>query len=188
MKDKAQRKTVTVLLIAVLIMFGFSFALVPLYRVACKKIGLNTSIPITTIPDAPVIMTAAETSVEKSRNLNVQFLSINNRQLSWEFYPRTKMIKVSPGEKVKVEYYAKNNTDQDMTVQAVPSMTPSESIKHFHKIECFCFSQQSLKAGESKNMALVFQVDKDLPKDVHTITLAYTLFDVTQHAKKKEQG
>ena len=67
-------------------------------------------------------------------------------------------------------------------------MTPTESISHFHKIECFCFNQQTLKAGEAKDMALVFQVDKDLPKDVHTITLAYTLFDATPQASKKEIG
>src|SRR5271170_6897502 len=100
MKDKSERKTIAILMMAVLIMFGFSFALVPLYRVACKKIGLNTSIPISTVPDEAVTLTSAEAKLAQLRDLNVQFLSINNRDLSWEFYPRTKMIKVRPGERV----------------------------------------------------------------------------------------
>lgn len=184
--QKALRKTIALLTLAVVIMFGFSFALVPLYRVACKKIGLNTSIPISNFADAP--LSVADSSVQFSRNLNVQFIAITNQGLAWDFRPLMKVVKVRPGEKIKVVFYAKNKTNKDMTVQAVPSMTPTESISHFHKLECFCFNQQSLKAGEAKNMALVFQVDKDLPKDVHTITLAYTLFDVTQQATKKELG
>ena len=185
--QKKQRKTIAILTLAVVFMFGFSFALVPLYRVACKKIGLNTSIPISNYPDAPVA--ASEAGGEKDvRNLMVQFIAVTNQGLAWDFIPQTRMIKVRPGEKAKVIFFAKNNTSKDMTVQAIPSMTPVESITHFHKLECFCFNQQSLKAGEEKNMALVFQVDKDLPKDVHTITLAYTLFDVTPKAIKKELG
>lgn len=184
--QKAQRKTIAILTLAVVVMFGFSFALVPLYKVACKKIGLNTSIPIQNFPDAPV---ASAGPMEKNlRSLTVQFIAITNQGLAWDFKPQAKIIQVRPGEKTKVIFFAKNNTHQDMTVQAIPSMTPVESISHFHKLECFCFSQQSLKAGEARNMALVFQVDKDLPKDVHTITLAYTLFDVTPKSMKKELG
>ena len=184
--QKAMRKTIVILALAVVIMFGFSFALVPLYRVACKKIGLNTSIPINNVPDAPVL--ANYSTAVLSRDLTVQFIAITNQGLAWEFRPQTQIIKVHPGEKTKVIFYAKNKTDKAMTVQAIPSITPTESINHFHKLECFCFNQQSLKAGEAKNMALVFQVDKDLPKDVHTITLAYTLFDVTPQAMQKEFG
>jgi len=176
--QKAQRKTIAILTLAVVIMFGFSFALVPLYRVACKKIGLNTSIPISNVPDTT--LAADDTPIELSRNLSVQFLTTTNQGLLWDFYPRTKIIGgIHPGAKVKVVFYARNNTNRDMTVQAVPSMTPTEAIKHFHKVQCFCFDKQSLKAGESKDMTLVFQVDKDLPPEVHTITLAYTLFDLT---------
>lgn len=185
-KEKAQRKTIAILTLATVIMFGFSFALVPLYRVACKKIGLNTSVPISDFPSTPVASLAG--SVEGLRSLNVQFIAIKNQGLAWDFHPQTKVIKVRPGERAKVIFYAKNRTAKDMTVQAIPSMTPTESISHFHKLECFCFNQQTLKAGEAKNMALVFQVDKDLPKEVHTITLAYTLFDVTPQAMKKELG
>ncbi len=183
---KTQRKTIAILTLAVVLMFGFSFALVPLYKVACKKIGLNTSIPIQSFPDAPVL--ASGPAEKNVRSLTVQFIAITNQGLAWDFKPQAKMIQVRPGDKAKILFFARNNTSQDMTVQAIPSMTPAESIGHFHKLECFCFNQQSLKAGEARNMALVFQVDKDLPKDVHTITLAYTLFDVTPKSKKKELG
>jgi cytochrome c oxidase assembly protein subunit 11 len=173
--QKSPRKTIGILVLVVAVMFGFSFALVPLYRLACKKIGLNTSVPLSNSPDRQ----AENSAVIMSRDVNVQFITMTNKGFAWDFYPLTKSVRVHPGASTKVIFYAKNNTKEDMTVQAIPSMTPTESISHFHKVECFCFNQQSLKAGEAKQMALVFQVDKDLPKDVHTITLAYTLFDAT---------
>jgi cytochrome c oxidase assembly protein subunit 11 len=184
--QKSLRKTTAILSLAVALMFGFSFALVPLYRLACKKIGLNTSIPINNFPDLSV--RAAQHSVAvMSRDLTVQFIGITNHGLAWDFRPQTKAVKIHPGVSTRIEFYAKNNTQKDMVVQAIPSMTPPESITHFHKIECFCFNQQTLKAGEAKNMVLVFQVDKDLPQDVHTITLAYTLFDATPPISKKKE-
>lgn len=185
MMSKKQRQTVALLVLAVAIMFGFSFALVPLYRIACKKIGLNTSIPISNLPDIPT----GTAEVVIGRDLTVQFVAMTHQGLRWDFHPKKTMVKIHPGENVKIYFYAKNTTQNTMVVQAVPSMTPAASITHFHKIECFCFNQQILKAGEAKDMALVFQVDKDLPQDIHTITLAYTLFDVTPtHSTHKELG
>ncbi len=105
--------------------------------------------------------------------------------MPWEFYPKTKSMVVHPGESNKVMFYAKNTTDKAMTVQAIPSMTPVESISHFHKIQCFCFNQQTLQPRESKDMPMIFRIDNDLPKDVHVITLAYTLFDVTPKKARK---
>jgi cytochrome c oxidase assembly protein subunit 11 len=107
--------------------------------------------------------------------------------MPWEFYPRTKSIRVHVGKNSKVFFYAKNTTDKDMTVQAIPSMTPVDAISHFHKIECFCFKQQSLNAHIDREMPLVFNIDKDLPKEVRVITLAYTLFDVTPNIPRKEK-
>jgi len=179
MKESPHRKVVGIMTLIVGLMFGFSFALVPLYKIACKKIGLNTSIPISSFADP---IAAKNSGVITSRDVTVQFIAMTNQGLPWDFYPKTKMVKMHPGETAKVLFYAKNKTHQDMKVQAIPSMTPVQSISHFHKIECFCFNQQSLKAGEVKDMALVFQVDKDLPKDIHTITLAYTLFDATRRS------
>jgi cytochrome c oxidase assembly protein subunit 11 len=173
--QKSQRKTIGYLTLAVFFMFGFSFALVPLYRVACKTIGLNTSLPIANFPDG----NGKGLVADLSRNVTVQFIALTNEGLAWDFKALNRAVKIHPGESTKVMFYAKNKTAKEMVVQAIPSMTPPESITHFHKIECFCFNHQILKAGEQKTMALVFQVDKDLPKEVHTITLAYTLFDAT---------
>lgn len=170
-----KRKTTAILVLAVVFMFGFSFALVPLYRIACKKIGLNTSTPVNNMPETEY----RNTAVVANRDITVQFFGIPNQGLPWDFRPDSKTVKIHPGENTRVTFYAKNNSKEEMVVQAVPSMTPAQSIRHFHKIECFCFNQQTLKAGEAKNMVLVFQVDKDIPKDVHTISLAYTLFDAT---------
>lgn len=169
--------------IVAVIMFGFCFAMVPLYSLICKTTGINTSVGTDLI--TPAVAEQLTESADTARGVTVQFVATNHMGMPWEFYPRTKFIRVHPGEKAKVYFYAKNTTGNPMTVQAVPSMTPTESISHFHKIECFCFRQQSLKGGESKDMALIFTVDKDLPKETHVITLAYTLFDVTPKATRK---
>lgn len=169
--------------IAAAIMFGFCFAMVPLYSLICKTTGINSSAPNTDLL-SPVSADTASTP-DLSREVTVQFVAIDHMGLPWDFYPKEKSVKIHPGENTKVYFFAKNTTDKPMTVQAIPSLTPSESIGHFHKIECFCFKQQSLKGHESKDMALIFNLDKDLPKQVHVITLAYTLFDVTPKALKK---
>lgn len=177
MSDKKSHRKIYLLggTIAAL-MFGFCFAMVPLYGLICKVTGINTSAPSgELVTPTQVGMTTAD----KNRDITIQFVAVNNMGLPWDFYPRTKTIQVHPGENTKVFFHAKNTTEKLMTVQAIPSMTPTDSISHFHKIECFCFRQQKLKGGESKEMPLIFHVDKDLPKDVRVITLAYTLFDTT---------
>lgn len=169
------------------IMFGFSFALVPLYSLLCKKIGVNTS-----IASAPLLTPAqaaeGNKQVDLTRTVTVQFVVINHNGMPWDFYPHVKSMKVHPGENNKVKFYAKNTTTKTMVLQAIPSMTPTEALAHFHKVECFCFNQQTLKGRENRDMALVFQIDKDLPKDIHVITLAYTLFDATPKEKDTRKG
>jgi cytochrome c oxidase assembly protein subunit 11 len=181
---KSHRKIYMIGGIVAALMFGFCFAMVPLYGLVCKWTGVNTSVPTAELV-TPVKATAA--AVDKTRDVTIQFVATNHMGLPWDFYPRTKSIRVHPGENTKVFFYAKNATEKLMSVQAIPSMTPPESISHFHKIECFCFRQQTLKGGESKEMPLIFQIDKDLPKDVHVITLAYTLFDTTTNVKPPKE-
>ena len=181
---KLHRKIYMIGGIVAALMFGFCFAMVPLYGLICKWTGVNTSAPTGQLVK-PVSATAVP--VDMSREITIQFIATNNMSLPWDFYPRTKTIRVHPGENTKVYFYAKNATQKPMTVQAIPSMTPPESIVHFHKIECFCFRQQALKGGESKEMPLIFQVDKDLPKEVHVITLAYTLFETTPKAETPKE-
>lgn len=179
---KSNRKIFIIGGIAAAIMFVFCFAMVPLYSLICKATGINTSVASADLLKA----TSVDTSkADMSREITVQFDTEMHNGMPWDFYPRTKSIVVHPGEVSKVYFYIKNTNARDMTVQAIPSMTPPEALSHFHKIQCFCFTQQSLKALESKDMPMVFQIDKDIPKDVRVITLAYTLFDVTPKPSRK---
>ncbi len=183
-EKKSHRKIFMIGGIVVAIMFGFSFAMVPLYSMLCKAAGLNTSIANGALT-TPIAAAQIAKEADMSREITVQFTATNHMGMPWDFYPRTKSMVVHPGEKAKVYFYAKNMTDKVMVAQAIPGMTPPEAIGHFHKIECFCFRQQTLKGYESKDMAIVFQIDKDIPKDVHVITLAYTLFDATPKEPRK---
>jgi len=180
--NKNHRKVYMIAGIAAGIMFGFCFAMVPLYSVICKATGINTS-----VPDGQLLRPTQGSAggPDLSRDITVQFITETHNGMSWDFYPRTKSIHVHPGENNKVFFHVKNATDKDMTVQAIPSMTPTDALTHFHKIQCFCFTQQTLKAHQSKEMPMIFQVDKDLPQNIHVISLAYTLFDVSSQAARK---
>jgi len=177
MERKSHRKVFVVTAIVIALMFGFSFALVPFYKLICKATGINTSVLAADLAKSSVA--ASQAQVDRQREVTIQFVALTNKNLAWDFYPLTKEVRVHPGENTKVAFYVKNNTHQDMIVQAIPSMTPTDAISYFHKIECFCFQQQGLKAGANKEMNLIFYVDKDLPPETHAITLAYTLFDNT---------
>lgn len=165
-------KTALRLLAITVAMFGFGFALVPLYDVFCEITGLNGK-------TSDQAYTAVSAEVDRSRTIKVQFLATNNDGMRWKFKPATTEIRVHPGELVETEFFAKNPAAHAMVAQAVPSVVPFKAAEYFHKTECFCFNQQTLAAGQEMLMPLRFIVDQDVPKDVHTITLAYTLFDVT---------
>ncbi len=178
---KSHRKIMVIGGFAAAVMFGFSFAIVPFYSAICKATGISTATP--TELSAPSF--AVDGQTDENREVLVQFTATNHMGMPWEFYPKTKAVRVKVGKNNNVMFYAKNTTDKDMTVQAIPSMTPVDGISHFHKIECFCFKQQSLAAHVGRDMPLIFNIDKDLPKDVRVITLAYTLFDVTPKSPRK---
>ncbi|ALO33453.1 cysteine synthase [Colwellia sp. MT41] len=166
-------KTVKKLLLVVLAMFGFGFALVPLYDVFCDITGLNGKTNKTA-----VAYTA--TTIDKSRTVTVQFITRNAQGIPWIFEPVINEITVHPGEITLVSFYAKNKASYDMTAQAVPSVSPGLAANYFHKIECFCFTQQPLRAAEEVEMTLQFYVDVELPEDINTLTLSYTLYDITE--------
>lgn len=168
------RRLLIVLTVLVLGMFGFGFALVPIYNTLCKTLGINGK----TNPEA-VAYDAATAKVATDREILVEFVATNNSGVPWAFYPKINKLKVHPGEIVKLSFYAENKTDHPMTVQAVPSVTPGIAAKYLKKTECFCFARQTLNGHEAMNMPLLFHLDNDLPKKVNTITLSYTLFDVT---------
>ncbi|WP_298623805.1 cytochrome c oxidase assembly protein [uncultured Legionella sp.] len=172
--EKKQRKLLILLTLLVLGMFAFGFALVPIYNSLCKTLGINGK----TNPEA-IAYDASKAKITSDREVLVEFVATNNSGVPWAFYPKTKKIKVHPGEIVKLAFYAENKTDHRMTVQAIPSVTPGIAAKYLKKTECFCFTQQTLNGHEAMNMPLLFHLDTDLPEDVKTITLSYTLFDVS---------
>lgn len=173
-EEKKQGKLLLILSAIVLGMFAFGFALVPIYNSLCKTLGINGK----TNAEA-IAYDAAHTQVVKNREVLVQFVATNNSGVPWAFYPKVKQIKVHPGEIAKLAFYAENKTEHPMVVQAVPSVTPGIAAKYLKKTECFCFTQQTLNGHEAMNMPLLFHLDPELPENVNTVTLSYTLFDVT---------
>ena len=149
-------------------MFGFAFALVPFYNQICAALGINSI----ERPDAVV-----NTQVDRSRTVTIEFDS-NTHDLPWRFRPLVGYLKVHPGELTTVEYEIVNVRGTPMTGQAVPSYGPQRAGEYFHKLECFCFTQQTLAPGETRRMPVVFVVDPKLPRDVNTIALSYTFFEV----------
>jgi len=171
-QKKQTTKTVKKLVLVVFAMFGFGFALVPLYDVFCDITGLNGK-------TATTAAKVNEDGIDESRTITVQFISRTARGIPWQFEPMVNEIKVHPGEMKLVKFYAKNESMNDIIGQAVPSVSPGKAAIYFQKIECFCFNSQPLKAQEDIEMALQFYVDAELPEEVTTITLSYTLYDIT---------
>ena len=151
-------------------MFGFGYALVPFYDAICRALGVNEFVKADSIA-------AVNTQVDPSRTVTVQ-LDANAHGLPWSFRPLVREVAVHPGQLVTVEYEIANVRSQPVTAQAVPSYGPARAGEYFRKIECFCFTQQTLAAGETRRMPVMFVVDPTLPKDVNTITLSYTFFEV----------
>lgn len=158
-------------------MFGFGYLLVPLYDVFCEITGLNGKTG--RVDEAAVV---ARYEPDLSRLVTVQFVASNNLGMPWEFAPTVASMQVHPGEVYTTAYIARNPTAASMVGQAVPSVAPGKASRYFNKTECFCFTQQPLAAGEEKEMPVRFIVDPNLPRDVTTVTLAYTVFDVSQVA------
>lgn len=168
----AVNKTVKKLLLIVVGMFGFGFVMVPLYDVFCDITGLNGK-------TSNVAASADGTAIDESRVVTVQFLTRTAKGIPWKFEPMINEIKVHPGERKLVKFYAKNESVGDIIGQAIPSVSPGRAAVYFQKIECFCFNNQPLKSSEDVEMGLQFYVDVELPNDVSTITLSYTLYDIT---------
>lgn len=174
--DSEVPKTVGKLLAVVVGMFAFVFVvMVPLYNVLCDVLGINGK-------PSGTRYQIVEAGVDMSREIKVQFVATNNEGMPWEFRPTVTVLKVNPGAVNDTVFYAKNPMAKDMVAQAVPSISPSRAAEYFHKTECFCFNQQPLVAGGEADMPLQFIVDQDLPADIRTITLSYTIFDVTTMA------
>jgi cytochrome c oxidase assembly protein subunit 11 len=163
------RRTLTKLSIVAALMFGFGFALVPFYEKICQALGVNSLVERS---DAPV-----NTQVDLARTVTIE-LDANSHNLPWRFRALTPHIDVHPGQLVHVEYEVANVRGAPVTGQAVVSYGPALAGRYLRKLECFCYQAQTLAAGETRRMPVTFVVDAELPKDVHTITLSYTFFEV----------
>ena len=157
-------------------MFGFGFALVPLYDVLCELTGLGGR------TGGAYVYDAASVVPDRSRLVKVNFVTNTNAGMTWEFKAETVSMRVHPGELQDVSFYVHNPTNRTIVGQAVPSLVPQSAAAHFHKTECFCFERQTLGPGESLRMPMRFIVGPELPKNVQSISLSYALFDVTELA------
>lgn len=179
---RSNRHMLRKLLVVAVVMFGFGWALIPLYRTICEITGIN----VLTDKDPQAASRAANTQIDRTRKLVVEFDA--NRQGPWRFKPQVGHLEVHPGELVHVEYDLTNLEDRAMVGQAIPSYAPMQSAQYFSKIECFCFKQQQLAAGETRKFPVVFFVDPALPRDIGQITLSYTFFEVPGAARVQTQA
>ena len=157
-------------------MFAFGYALVPIYKSICELTGINIlALGEQSIPGVRAAL-PANTQVDLSRSITVEFDA--NARGPWEFKPAQRSVVVHPGELTTVMYEFQNTQNRRMTAQAIPSYAPQQASAHFNKLECFCFNQYTLDPGEKKSWPVVFVIDPKLSKDVTTITLSYTFFEV----------
>ena len=176
--NKDNKKLIKKLVFTVVFMFGFGFALVPLYDVFCDITGLNGK----TNSEAA----AASDAVDTSRLITVEFIARTQGNFPWTFQPEIKRMKVHPGEMHELNYLVENLSADDMVVQAIPSVAPGMAASYFHKIECFCFNHQPLVQGQKADLGLQFYIDRDIPEEYTTVTLSYTVFDISDKIKEDE--
>ena len=169
-------KTLGKLVVVTLGMFGFGFALVPFYYKICEVTGINAG-------DEQALV--KNTQVDTARWVTLEFDANTNEALPWRFKPETRSMKVHPGQLVQVTYDVTNTSDRTIVGQAVPSYGPQRAAAFFKKIECFCFTPQTLAPGETRRMPVLFVLDPAMDDDVHTVTLSYTFFDAGAQASRQ---
>ena len=165
------------LFVVAIAMFGFGYALVPLYDLLCDITGLNGKSDTVTQQQVPVNF-----AVDESRTITVEFITNLNQGMAWDFKPEIAKMKVHPGKAYQTSFFVNNKTKRSMVGQAVPSVAPYAAANHFIKTECFCFNNQLLEAGQTMEMPVVFLINPALPDHVKTVTLSYTYFDVSNTA------
>lgn len=173
--NNKNQKMVLKLVVIVIGMFGFGFALVPLYDVFCDITGINGKTNSTAASYQAI-------DIDESREVTVEFITRTNTGMPWEFRAETKRIKVHPGELNTVSFYVRNPASSDIVAQAIPSVSPGLAALYLNKTECFCFNQQPLDSGKEAYMPMQFYVDPQIPEDITYFTVQYTLYDVTARA------
>jgi cytochrome c oxidase assembly protein subunit 11 len=177
--QKSHKRLTLILLAGVLFMFGFCYMLVPIYKLVCKREGLNGN----GANYAAIVNPAMR--VDKSRTLKVYFSTTLHNGLKFNFIPLQRVIEIHPGETRLIYFYAENTSGQEMTVQAIPSITPADGARYLKKTECFCFTQQYFFKKEKADMPVYFFIDPSIPKEIKEVTLSYTLFDARGFEKKQ---
>lgn len=175
---RANQQMLVKLLVVAVMMFGFGYAMVPFYRVICDALGLNS---VVKADEQPV-----NTQVDTGRLLKIELDANLRSNLPWTFTPVEKSVSVHPGAFTQITYEVRNQSDRPVTGQAIPSFGPQLAARYFKKLDCFCFTQQTLAPGEVRRMPVVFVIEPGLPQDVNTITLSYTFFEV--EGKKGREG
>jgi len=174
---RKNRSLVTGLLVMTAGSFAFGWALVPLYDVFCKVTGIGNA-------EARAVRAKVREAIDPNREITIEFLGNPASVGSYEFRPVQASMHIHPGKLYDTRFYAKNLTPVASVAQAVPSISPGSAAGYFHKTECFCFTPQSFKAGEARDMQVRFIVDPKLPANVDKLTLAYTFYDTTQSAAR----
>jgi cytochrome c oxidase assembly protein subunit 11 len=165
------------LAVIAVLMFGFGYALVPLYKSICEALGINIlSLSERQVTGVGKPADGSNTQIDRSRTITVEFDA--NARGPFDFKPAQSSLEVHPGELTTVMYEFRNSQNRTLAAQAIPSYAPKQATAHFNKLECFCFNEYTLAPGESKQWPVVFVIDPRLPKDVRTITLSYTFFEV----------
>tara|TARA_Y200000002_G_scaffold350008_1_gene327091 strand:+ start:147 stop:725 length:579 start_codon:yes stop_codon:yes gene_type:complete len=172
--NQGSKKTIRTLCFAVLGMFTFSFALVPLYDVFCEVTGLNGKIELRATNNTNI-------EIDDGRDVSIQFVSHNNEEMPWTFEPSEDSIKIKTGKYHTATFYVRNPTNRTMIAQAIPSVAPSNAASHLKKLECFCFEQQELAPGEDALLPVRLIFDDKLPSSINSVVLSYTIFDVTDY-------
>lgn len=191
-KIEGQRRNLRMfgqLMVVAVLMLGFGYSLVPLYKKICEITGLNV---LASQEGADVtrrsVRSLRNTQIDASRLITVEFDANASMNSPWRFRPTVTSLQVHPGEMAHVTYEVVNAQDRTVNAQAIPSYAPAESARHFQKIECFCFRQQTLAPHEARQMPVSFYIDAALPGNVKTITLSYTFFEVGRPADPGAKG
>jgi len=179
---KSHKRLTLILVCGVLFMFGFCYMLVPLYQLVCKREGLNGKGAISAVVVNPGMQ------VDNTRVIKVFFTTTIHGNLPFKFIPLQRSIEVHPGETKLIYFFAENLTGREITVQAIPSITPNDAARFLKKTECFCFTQQYFFKKEKADMPVYFFIDPDVPKAIKEITLSYTLFDASGFEKKEQRS
>jgi cytochrome c oxidase assembly protein subunit 11 len=178
MSTRARSMHALRLVLVVCGMFGFGYALVPIYDMLCDALGINGNVKM--------LASSADAVVDTNRMVTVEFVTTVNGGRNWHFRAEHPSVQVHPGELKTINFFARNTEGHDLVAQAVPNVAPWQAAKHLRKTECFCFNNQPFMAGEEKMMPVVFLLDPELPADVDRVTLSYTFFDVTDVAMKQD--